>query len=331
LDEVAPILDLARLHGVAEPPALQGLVDLADVFRVLKRLAQASGEETFALSTRPMVAGTAEFVVSQARGCATLGEAMRAIARAYNVLHGAEYNRVERQGGRLRYAIYDDAYPYTRPRDGVLHFSLECATIFLHAVLSELARRDLGNWVLRVETRRPPAARPSGGALDLWSAPVRGAAEVYAITYDAAIADLPLQAPRAGESALPPDLAVHNRILTLIEDARRATPPGPKVAEAVRRALASGLEEQDEVARRLSMSPATLRRRLAEEGEQFRTLRQAAMRDYACVRLAQTADVSRVSDELGFSDPRAFTRAFKGWTGATPSAWRRGAVSETVP
>ena len=75
--------------------------------------------------------------------------------------------------------------------------------------------------------------------------------------------------------------------------------------------------------------------RLAEEGASFRELRQAAMRDYAFARLRETPDIARVSDELGFSDPRAFTRAFKGWTGLTPSAWRRtpptAHVSETVP
>lgn len=66
-----------------------GRIDLADFFRLLHELALASGEETFSLSTRPMVVGAADFVFSSAANSSTVGEAMQAIARAYNILHGA--------------------------------------------------------------------------------------------------------------------------------------------------------------------------------------------------------------------------------------------------
>jgi AraC-like DNA-binding protein len=318
-EELEPLLVLAAQCGLAEPGALRGL-DLADAFRLMKRLAQASGEETFALSARPMLAGTAEFVFSRAQGCATVGEAMRAIATAYNLLHGDAYNRVERISAKLRYAIDDEAYPYTRPRDAALQFSLECATIFLHAALCEMAGRDLTPAVRRVDTRRPLDGADRKGALAFWTAPVRGGSAIYAVTYDAAVGAWPLE---PGDRHAPPDLAVHNRILALIEASRAAPAPPTALADRVRQALADGVIEQDAVARRLGVSPATLRRRLSEEGESFRDLRQAVMSAYARERLKQTADVASVSEELGFSDPRAFTRAFKGWTGTTPTAWRR--------
>jgi AraC-like DNA-binding protein len=70
------------------------------------------------------------------------------------------------------------------------------------------------------------------------------------------------------------------------------------------------------------MSVATLRRRLAETDTSFRDERQRAMNTYACERLLEVRDIAAVAEELGFSDPRAFTRAFKAWNGLTPSDFR---------
>ena len=320
-----PVEEVRSLVGPAAPagPA----VHLADWFRLLRSLSQAEGDETFHLSARPMAQGTAEFVISSAAGGATVGEATTRIARAYNLLHGAEYNRVERHGPTLSYLIADEGYPYTRPRDGLLHFSLECALIFTHAALCELAQADLSPRVRRVATRRPEGEGTAAQALAFWDAPVARGGPAYALTYDAAVAALPVRRPPGEPGA---DLAVHNRIVALIE-ARSGEGEGDDLPAAVRRLLDDGVREQDEAARRLGVSPATLRRRLAEQGTGFRELRHEAMNAYARRRLAQTADVGRVAEELGFSDPRAFTRAFKAWNGSTPTGWMRAGVSGTVP
>jgi AraC-like DNA-binding protein len=46
--------------------------------------------------------------------------------------------------------------------------------------------------------------------------------------------------------------------------------------------------------------------------------------DHALERLRdRSTSVSTVADELGFADVAAFGKAFRRWTGATPSEWRR--------
>jgi len=35
-----------------------------------------------------------------------------------------------------------------------------------------------------------------------------------------------------------------------------------------------------------------------------------------------------IAEELGFSEPAAFSRAFKKWTGKTPGAYRESKLSE---
>ena len=110
--------------------------------------------------------------LSQGATAETLGEALRQIASAYNLLHGADYNRVEHRAGQLVYALYDDNFPYTRPRDDYLHFILECTLVFIHGVVCELAQRDVSARVVRVTTRRASRSGPGSPGLDFLSAPI---------------------------------------------------------------------------------------------------------------------------------------------------------------
>ncbi|MFJ4291842.1 AraC family transcriptional regulator [Cupriavidus sp. NPDC089707] len=74
----------------------------------------------------------------------------------------------------------------------------------------------------------------------------------------------------------------------------------------------------------LHMSNATLQRHLATEGVSFQSLKDALRRDIAIVRLnTSTVALAELALELGFTDSAAFQRAFKGWTGTAPGAYRR--------
>ena len=68
----------------------------------------------------------------------------------------------------------------------------------------------------------------------------------------------------------------------------------------------------------------TLQRRLADLGTTYSQLLDDLRHDVAIYLLRdpnrQAADVSR---ELGYCDPAIFTRAFRRWTGMTPSKFRR--------
>ena len=77
----------------------------------------------------------------------------------------------------------------------------------------------------------------------------------------------------------------------------------------------------------MGASTRTLQRRLAEEQTSFRQVRDAALRERALERLQQSSlAISELAAELGFGNVAAFSKAFKRWTGETPSARRsRGA------
>lgn len=87
--------------------------------------------------------------------------------------------------------------------------------------------------------------------------------------------------------------------------------------------LASGAVRVEAVARLLGCSRQTLYRRLKAEGVTFAELLDGLRRRLA-LRFVREQGLS-VKDSawrLGFSDPAAFSRAFKRWTGTSPSEAR---------
>jgi AraC-like DNA-binding protein len=73
----------------------------------------------------------------------------------------------------------------------------------------------------------------------------------------------------------------------------------------------------------LNMSARTLRRRLDKEGTSYQRIKDGARRDAAITFLNNPAlTVSDVAELVGFSDPSAFHRSFKRWTGVSPGEYR---------
>lgn len=104
-------------------------------------------------------------------------------------------------------------------------------------------------------------------------------------------------------------------------------PKGEATTDAVRRLLATelgeGLPTLEQIAPRLHMSPRTLHRRLDEEGTSFRQVLAEVRRELAARHLSERQlAIGEIAFLLGFSEPSAFHRAFKRWTGHAPLAYR---------
>jgi AraC-like DNA-binding protein len=86
------------------------------------------------------------------------------------------------------------------------------------------------------------------------------------------------------------------------------------------------------VARMLTVGQRTLSRRLAAEGTSFREILDDVRRESACALLQdRTLSVGDVAFFLHYSEPSAFHRTFRRWTGRTPSDFRAAVLGEPPP
>lgn len=101
-----------------------------------------------------------------------------------------------------------------------------------------------------------------------------------------------------------------------------------RVSAAIEAQLRGGDPKLDSIAKHLAMSPRTLQRRLRDEGVVFNDLLDSMRLRAAKVYLAQ-GDVAgaEVAFLLGFAEQSSMNRAFKRWTGQTPSEYRRHLAS----
>ena len=95
------------------------------------------------------------------------------------------------------------------------------------------------------------------------------------------------------------------------------------VENAITALLPHGQARIENVARRLRITPRTLRRKLAAEGVTFagllEDLRLALARHYLA---EHHLSISRIAWLLGYTEVSAFSHAFRRWTGRTPRADR---------
>jgi AraC-like DNA-binding protein len=97
-----------------------------------------------------------------------------------------------------------------------------------------------------------------------------------------------------------------------------------KTREYLEQNIAQSVTIQD-LAQALHTSVRTLNRRFAEEGTHFQLVKDGLRRDIAVHRLTNSnTGVAALAFDLGFSDATGFCRAFKHWTGSSPTDYRKG-------
>lgn len=79
-----------------------------------------------------------------------------------------------------------------------------------------------------------------------------------------------------------------------------------------------------EICEKLNMTPQTLRRRLKEGNTSYQEIKDAIRKDASVYYLSKPElSIDEIALLMGFSEASSFHRAFKKWTGKTPSAYRR--------
>ncbi|WP_437925524.1 AraC family transcriptional regulator [Sorangium sp. So ce291] len=242
----------------------------------------------------------------------TLGEAFRRMLRYQQLWNEGERYTLEIRERRAHIAF--TPFGPDRPAHG------QMAEMFAFDALVN-AGRMCGAPIraVAVRFRHAPAADPEEKARRLGAA-VQFEAPQTELVLPAEALDLPL--PHANEALA---AFLERQVGAIAAQLPGAASPAPALADRVRALLGERLREGADLgalAERLRMSPRTLQRRLSDEGTSLHALLDEVRRGRAASLLEADMAIGEVAYLLGYSEPSAFHRAFRRWTGETPEAFR---------
>lgn len=300
-------LDPARL---ADPDAR---VPHGATIELWERAAEATGLHTFGLRVaEAMDLGQFEVQAYAFLNAPTLGDGLRAIVRYHRLNHDAARLALVAEGA-------DVLYRHTLPAG---HWLPAAAAQFVLAVPVLAARASTGRDRAAREVRLQQPAPPDLDDFErVLGVPVAFSQPHNEVVFPRAALDLP---HRAADPTLRAILERHGQAMLA------ALPRIDDFADRVRTLLADELQggnpSADRVAERLRMSTRTLGRRLRELGTSHREILEGLRRDLAARYLGDRGlSIGEVAFLLGYSEPSAFHRAYRRWTGRTPAEARADA------
>jgi AraC-like DNA-binding protein len=103
-----------------------------------------------------------------------------------------------------------------------------------------------------------------------------------------------------------------------------------RIRHALRSRPADQWPQSAALAQELAISASTLRRRLADEGQSYQSLKDGLRRELAMGWLADEAlSFASIAERLGFADTSSFYKAFRKWSGTNPGHYRSVVIGQT--
>jgi len=277
--------------------------------RLWRRSVEATADPAFGIE----VARQTTFPTFHALGFSlatsgTLLEGLERVVRFFAIVTDAADIRLEMESQQVRLSAHlrRGAEPADEAVDAFV-----AATVRLCRTLRGRAFNPL-----RVELRRKAPEDPAP-FLRYFRVPVEFGAPLDALTFDRADAEARLLTGN-------PEIARANDAVAADHLARlQKTRLAPRVRQAIVDQLPQGEPDPADVARRLGVSLRSMQRKLADEGLSFLSLLDDTRATLARGYLDEGRySVSEITYLLGFAGVSAFSRAFKRWTGMSPSAYR---------
>jgi AraC-like DNA-binding protein len=288
-----------------------GFVPSADFARVLEAAAHETGDECFGLHFgerfHPKDLGPLVYVVVNSPSFAAGFENVARYLRVHN--EAAEVGFVAGPPRwYMRHALNLSAVSH-RQHD---EYSLAVAV----GTIRLMAGSDWAPIEVRFQHRAPARTAEH---VRVFGAPVSFGHAANAIVVERDLAER--QVPAA-------DARLYPILKDLLERILDEMPPVDGLLTSARRAIAESMRHGDptvaQVARRLDLGPRTLQRHLEQHGTTFMRLVDDTRRQFSLRYLRDPKHtLTDIAYLLGYSEVSAFNRAFRRWTGSTPTDFRR--------
>jgi AraC-like DNA-binding protein len=298
------------LASLGLPPVIDAPISAESYGALWLAIAAEVDDEFFGMGGRPMRRGSFTLLCHCVLHAGTLEQALRRALRFLDVVLEDPSGRLEIADGLAQVVLSDREGPHSA-------FAYRMFWILLHGITCWLVGRRIP--IRMVDFR---CVEPQQGAADyrlFFGAPVRFSQPVSRLAFDAAVLKLPIS---RSEQALKQFLrgAPANILVRYRYDAGLAA----TVRKRLRQVPPASWTDFDALAAQMRMSPSTLRHRLQAEGQNYAAIKDEIRRDLSIEMLQKTArSVGEIAARLGFSEPSAFHRAFRKWTGRSPAAFRR--------
>ncbi len=276
--------------------------------QLIQLLWETLDDEYLGLGEQPSKRGTFAMMGHAIIHCRTLDKALQRGILFYRLFPWAAQIQLRREGEWAYLCL--TANPPWDPD----HFLAESLLVIWHRLSSWL----IGQRIRIAETTFAYGAPAHASEYDLlFPGPRRFAAEHTGILFQASYLEMPI---------LQDERTLKHFLKHSPADLLARPVGGHSLSSRIRRLLGRNCTDWpdlDNVARQLHCSPQTLRRRLREEGTSFQELKDHLRRDQAIYLLSRAElSIQTIAEQLGFSEPSAFHRAFKKWTDLTPGAYR---------
>ena len=148
------------------------------------------------------------------------------------------------------------------------------------------------------------------------------------LKFDQPVNEIVFDTRQLQKTLLRSDLGLFTTLDRYAEELLARLPQTGSIVDHVRQSLSVGLRGRqvglEAIARTLEVEPRTLQRQLREAGTSYQAILDEMQRELSIYYLKEEQiAVYEVAFLLGFSEVSAFNRAFKRWTGQTPSELRQ--------
>lgn len=314
--------DAAAAQVLASAGIAQSLLDQPDArltrqqyVALYRTVAATLDDEMLGLWSRPMRGGTLKYLMLSLLDAPTVLVALNRLVRFWNLLLDDYRLHIATKNNLVRLALVE-----RRPGTLVTPLGHELMMKLIHGIASWLLGREIGLHLAEFCFARPRH--------------VDDYAFLYpgALRFNAATTCIHFAYQDCAEVFKREKHALWAFLKRAPEDWTFSAFHHASIAARARAYLEQDLARQvtiQDLAGALHLSVRTINRRFAQEGTHFQAVKDGLRRDIAVHRLSNSnTSVAALACALGYTDATGFCRAFRHWTGSSPSDYRKGSRQE---